>query len=67
VKSIGRKGKSQGLVLEENPLIVNLTKNGRAINKGNALRFLAKHFPQVPQWKFRETDHALQAIEQAEK
>ena len=63
-KSFGRKGKPQGLVIEENPLVVNLTKNGRAISEGNALRFLAKHFPRVTKWVFRKTDHSLQATEQ---
>lgn len=53
--------KPVGTVIQTNPLIVHVNKNGRAVHKTIAQRYVEKHYPEVISWKLTKTDHSILA------
>lgn len=56
--------KPVGKVVQEKPLQVHVTKNGRPVHVSVAQQFVQKNYPQVKEWNFNKTDHSMLATEQ---
>ncbi len=56
--------KPVGKIIQDNPLMVHVTKNGRPVHETVAKQYVQKNHPEVVSWKFTKTDHSILAEEQ---
>jgi hypothetical protein len=60
---VSRNGKAQVKIVSEKPLIVFISKNGRATSEESAYACLKRAYPEKPReaWIIHRTDHSLRA------
>ena len=57
----GRRGKTQSYEIQNRPLQVMVSKNGRPVSEKVARSFLKKHYPATEDWLISQTDHSTLA------